>query len=863
MTKLRPFPIRPLVWLLRLVSSRAAANAAIGDVLEELAERSATGRRVRVPVLWINWQILSAIVMETAAAAPRAYRSNGLIVRDALRAIRAAPGHSLFVVLVLAAGATLGTVTFSVVDAVLLRPLPVERPEQLVFIPARDQDFKQRITPEVFWKLHDHLQSVEALATRMTMTGSAVTVDGRTDEWPITYGGTGVFRILRLSPAIGRFWTTEEEARGETAVAVLGYRFWREQLGGDPSILGKTVSTGKQIYTVIGVLSAASDHPAMGLASSPIWVPMVVPRMPSDSVFSVIARMRPGVTAAQVADDVKRLSGAADWQPAVVPLLHTYIAAPVRRWMQLALAAAALVVLVACANAATLMLARSAGRAQEMAVRASLGGSRRQIAMTVLAEGLILSVASTAGALLLSAAGVRVAKMVLVTMLPGMFRASTISINGRVLAAATACAVVTGVLFSLVPAWQMSRVPVSALLKDSGAPTATGRRRWRSVFLTAEIAAVVVLLVVSWLFVASLVRALGVDLGIDRSNLLAVQPRLAFQSTVDDVKRRIESVPGVSAVAVSTGASLPLVGRAFGGAWITRTLQRADGPASGDTALSIDVLQYRVTPNYFEVSGLRFLRGGTWGADTAGGSPVVVLDVLAARRLFGDEDPLGGQVRIAKPPAVFTVIGTVPHVYALGPEEAHRPSAYFALPDSPARSFAGLFIKTSRAPEQMLHAVTDALKPVAPAQKDPFVFVADDAVRRITAPRRFNAGLMSVFGLVGTLIGAAGVFAVMMSFVAQQTREIGVRVALGATPTQIQRGVLALAWRHLLAGLALGVPCAWWLSRGFSTLLFQVTPADTSVYVGVAGLLIAVGFLAAWIPARRAARIDPIISLRR
>jgi putative ABC transport system permease protein len=230
---------------------------------------------------------------------------------------------------------------------------------------------------------------------------------------------------------------------------------------------------------------------------------------------------------------------------------------------------------------------------------------------------------------------------------------------------------------------------------------------------------------------------------------------------------------------------------------------------------------------------------------------------------LGEEDPLGRHVRATKPEGVFRVIGTVPYVYARGPEEAYHPSAYFPLRPSTTRDFAGLFVKTSRSPEQMVSAINEALKPVAPLTKDPFVFVADEALGRITATRRFNAGLMSAFGLVGFLIGAAGVYAVMASFVAQQTREIGVRLALGATPSRIQRGVLALAWRHLAAGLALGLPIAWWSSQGFSALLFQVTPADASVYVGVTAMLSVVGLMAAWIPARRAAGVDPVISLRR
>ena len=856
-----PVPIRPLAWLLRMMSSRHAANAAIGDVLEDLAERRDAGRWPRHPALWANLQIIRAIRLEMLAAAPRLLRSAGLILRDARRAIRAAPAHSLFVVLILAAGIALGTVTFSVVDAVVLKPLPVEHPERLVSIPTRDQDFKQRITPEIYWRLPEHLDSVEDLAARMNMTGTMATVAGITDQVTVTRASADIFRMLRLSPAIGRFWTADDERRGNTDVAVLGYRFWRQQLGGDPSVLGKDVSIGTRTSTVIGVLSSASDHPEVAdLTNAPIWVPMVVPRTPSESVLAIVARMRPGVTTAQVAGDVQRLAEAPDWQPAVRRLLDLYVA-PVRHWMLLALGAAALVVLVACANAANLMLTRSAARTQEMAIRASLGASRRQIALAVLAEGLLLSLGATTGALLCSIAGVRLAKVAVTTALPGMFRASTISLNGRVLAAAMACAVVTGVLCSLVPAWQTSRAPVSTLLKDSEAPTATGRRRWRSTFLTAEIATVVVLLVVSWLFVVSLIRVTRIDLGIDRTNLLAVMPRLAFRAPVDEVRQRIESVPGVSGVALSRAASLPLFGRAFHGAWWTTTLERADGTSGAGS--SVKALQYRVTPNYFAVAGLRFSRGGTWQADAAGGPPAIVLDEQAARRLFGDEDPMGRQVRATEPAGIFTLVGTVPHVYARGAEEDDPPAAYFNLKPDPARIFAGLLVRASRPPEQMLPLLTEVLEPVGPDLKEPFVFAADEAVRRLTATRRFNAGLMSVFGLVGMLIGAAGVYAVMTSFVAQQTREIGVRVALGATPARIQRAMLALAWRHLLAGLALGVPVAWWLSRGLTALLFQVTAADASVYAGVAALLSGVGLMAAWIPARRAARIDPIVSLRR
>lgn len=859
---LGPRPIRPLVWLLRIVSSRDAAGAAIGDVMEELTHRVASDRGPRWPALWLNVQVARAIASAIRAGAPRVIRSVGLILRDATRAVRAAPAHASFVVLVLAVGVAAGTVTFSVVDAVLLKPLPFEQPEQLVTIPTQDQDRKRRISPEVYWRLREGLQSVELMAARTMSLGGNVTVGGVTEPLWLMRASADVFQLLRFSPAIGRFWTADDEARGDTDVAVLSYRFWREQFRGDTSVLGATITSGRSTYRVVGVLPEASDHPDLDLTSVPIWVPLVVPRAAPDTSFGIIARMRPGVSAAEVAADVQRLAGTPDWRPAVAPLLDAYVA-PVRRWMLLALGAAALVVLIACVNAANLMLTRSTARAQEMAIRASLGGSRRQLAAAVLAEGLLLSFAATACALAFAIAGVRLARVAITTMLLGVFRGAEIALNGRVLVAALGTAVLAGVLVSLVPAWQRSRAPVATLLRDADAAATTGRRRWRGVFLVAEMASVVVLLVVSWLFVVSLIRVVGIDLGIDRANLLAVKPRTDFSGTVDEVQRRLEHLPGVSGVAVSRGASLPLVGRAFGGAWATTTVRTAGATSDAAGGSPIEVLDYRVTPNYFDVAGLPFLRGGTWAAETAFTSAPVVLDARAARQLFGDEEAIGGLIRATRPEGAYRVVGTVPHVYARGPEEADPPSAYFPLRPDPTRTFAGLFVKTSRPAEEMLSVVTEALKPVAPAFNEPYVFLAENAVRRITATRRFNGMVMSGFGLVGLLIGAAGVFAVMASFVAQQTREIGVRLALGATPARIQRGVLALAWRHVLAGLALGLPLAWWLSQGFAALLFQVTPADVSVYAGVAGLLTVVALVAAWIPARRAAGIDPIKSLRR
>jgi predicted permease len=854
------------VWLLSLVSSKDAAQAVVGDVFEELDARRAEGRTPRLPRVWITVQLLRAVALETGATLPRLRRSCGLIVRDAVRALRASPAHSSLVVLVLAAGITLATVTFSVVDAVVLRPLPVDQADRLVSIQTWDPSARKgRVTPDLFWRLHDQLGSVEALAAQSRAMGVMITVADVRDEGAVARVTADMFSVLRLSPGIGRLWTAADEEHGNQNVAVLGYRFWRDRLHGDPSILGKTVSVDvlRPAYTVIGVLSPASDHPEVDITSPQLWVPLALPRSPSNTVsFGVVARMRPGVSVSEVADAVQALAGAPGWRPEVAPLLDGYVK-PVRHWMLLALGAALLVVVVACANAANLILRRSAARTQEMAIRASLGASRTLIATSVLAEGLLLTAVATGAALLLSLGGVRLARIAVTAALPGLFRSATIALDGHVLGVAIIGAALTGLVCSLVPAWQASRTSVAALLKDSDSVTATGRHRWRSVFLVAEIAAVVVLLVVSWLFVASLVRVVGVDLGIERPNLLAVNPRVEFRATVGDIERTIRALPGVSDVAVSRRAMLPLVSRAFGGAWPTTTLERADRPGGASPPATVDVLDNRVTPNYFRVVGLTFRRGAAWAADGAGAESAVVLDDRAAVRIFGDDNPLGRQVLAHQPAAVYTVVGVVSYVYTWGPEAEAPPAAYFDLRRDPGTRYAALFARTSRPASTMVPLVARALDDMRPDLKEPFVFAADEAMTRLTATRWFNAQLMSVFGLAGMLIGAAGVYAVMASFVAEQTREIGVRLALGATPARIQRSVLRLTVVHLAAGLTIGLPLAWSLSRGFAALLFQVTPADTSVYVGVSTLIGLVAVLAAWIPARRAATIDPMISLRR
>ncbi len=776
----------------------------------------------------------------------------GLVVRAAFRSVRRAPAHSAFVVSILAVAIAVGTVTFSVVDAGLLKPLPIPEGERLVLVPAFDQQARaSRVTPQVFWDLHDHTRTLESVTVVSGLSGVGITIGDLTDEFPQTFAFAEAFSMFHISAGLGRLWTTEEEARGETDVAVLSYRFWQERFGGSPNVLGMRVVTGQRTRRVIGVLSRDSEHPEIPIFKSAIWIPLYLPRNSQTSQVSPIGKMRPGVTPAQVASEVGTMIPGG-WTPPVTTYFEVF-AGRVRGWMLLALGAAGLVVLLGCVNAANLMLSRSHHRAREVALRAALGASRRRIAAEMVAEGVMLSLGATAAALVFCLWGVNAARAGIIALQLGVTRAAGIALNSRVLGAALASAVVTGILFSGVPAWQASRASIVSLMKESTPTMGGGRSRWRQVFVVGEIATVAVLLVMSWLFVASLIRVVNVDLGIDHSHLIGLTPRVPFRASVRTVSERLRAVPGVVDVAVSTGAWTPLLGTAFGGAGIMVSVEAV----AGDDARSFQATAYRVTPNFFSVAGIPFMNGSVW---SAGDVTSVVLDDEAAGRLFGGLNVIGRQIRTRDPAGIHTVVGVVSRVRGSGPELASPPGVYFA-PNG--KGFADLLVRTQGPAAPMVPALTDAMRPYAPHQKDAYMHTGDEAVRRMTLQRRFNAAMMSAFGLVGMLIGAAGIYAVTASVVAQQTAEIGVRMVLGATPGRIARDVLTGATRNVCLGLAVGLPVAWWFSRGLGALLFQITPADPSVYAGVSVLLSMVGLLAALVPARRASRVDPMFSLRR
>jgi putative ABC transport system permease protein len=840
----------------------------LGDLARAAATERFSGARTALPDRRASMRTISALAHD---------------VRYAVRSLRSTPAVTLTALLVLTLGIGAGSAIFAVVDGVVLRDLPFADPSHLVAInevdltdgdpvPAAYPNFAE-------WsRQQDVFESIAAGSY-----GSWMTTVGERPQRLRTYKITSnLLDVLRIRPALGPGIASGDE-RTDARVVVLSDALWRQRFKADPAIVGRTLTFDSGAHVVVGVMPPDFAYPFGPAIIGPVdlWTPLSPTARDLSRTggrtysLRVIGRLKAGVSLEQASARMQQIRDVlASEHPRwfedrgiiVRPMKDSIVTKSAQRWMMMLLGAVAVVFLVACANVANLLLARAAGRAREIGVRTAMGATRAQIVRGSIIESVVLALAGAAGGMLLAFWGVEVLRA---TLPANLARVSEVAVDLRVIGVAAFVAVSTGVLCGLLPALQMSGTDAAAAIRAGGrsATGGAGRARIRTIFLSAEVALAAMLLVGAGVFTSSFVRLVNRDLGFSSEGVLSVvvtpKPpsadddpagRLrAFGAAMEPILEHVRALPGVEAAALVAGGA-PLTG-----SWATQPV-RVDGRTFENDD---EAVLKQVTGDYFSTVGATLLKGRTFTpADRHGAPQVVILNDEAARRYLGDRDPLDAQVSIDTE-APRTVVGVVKGMRLLGPETEVKPEAYIPYAQSSSHSIsASMLVRTSGNPTSLIPAVKDAVWSAMPGAVVPDPRTFEQMFAAMIAQRKLNMMLLGIFAALALLIASIGIYGMLAYLVEARTKEIGVRMALGAVPAAILRMVLGRACLTITAGLAAGFLAAVWLERLVMAFVFRGIPRDPVVYGGTAALLLAVGLLAAFLPARRAARVDPLVALR-
>jgi putative ABC transport system permease protein len=871
-------------WLMRHSLTRGDRDAVLGDLHEEFTERGHAGGAAAAR-RWYRRQVARSLGYNLTQRLSW-LRTDGVMqdVRYAVRSLVGTPTFTAVALVVLTLGIGSTTAVFSVVDGVVLRGLPYRNGDRLVRLaepPTGRASGGGSVAAADFEDWRTQQRTFEDLAAIQGSPQAFTVKDGEgAHELRAMMVSASFFPLLRVQPSLGRAFTRDDEVRRER-VAILSDACWRGRFAADPGVAGRTLTVESGRWTIIGVMPPSFEYPPAVARQADVWIPYA----PIQSELSrgdgthrsshadVIGRLKDGESLATARADIERITDAIKQQTprwfrdrwvSVQPLQDALVG-PVKSWMLMLLGAVAFVLLIACVNVANLLLARAASRSRDAAVRAALGASRWRILRIRLAESLVLSIAGTLLGIALASWAVSLLRASLPASLP---RLGEIAINGRVLVVAALAAVAVAV--AVTPAWQGSLTRLDGALRSAGRTGSTAvRNRVRIGLLVAEIALAGILLIGSALFISSFVRLVSVDLGFEVSNLVSVDlsPRgrfrardgfaPAFADAVTAAFDRVRSLPGVDRVALVSG-SPPL----------DQGSDRTSVAVSGKPAFGGDdsADDKNITSDYFAVFSLPLAAGRSFSeADAAPGAPrVVIINDVAAARYFGAANPIGAELRIGRVPDPFVVVGVVRAVRLKGPEADLRPEIYrpFDWRQPPGSPLVTLVMHTAARPAPFVPEVRSAIRSAAPSLlfSDPVTY--DALFARIVAQQKFNMYLLAFFGALAVSIAAAGIYGVMAYMVEQRTPEIGVRIALGAEPAAVVRMVLAQATACLIGGLGLSLAGGWMLSRFLQGFLFRIDARDPRVYAASAAILVGTGLLAAFVPARRASRVDPLVALR-
>ena len=806
-------------------------------------------------------------------------------LRYGFRTLTRSPGFTAIAVLSLALGIGANTAIFSVVNAVLLKPLPFTDPERLVMI-WEDQSAigfpRSDVAPANFvdWKAQ---QSVFADVAALNWKSFNLTGDGE-PERILAHGVTANFLpLLGIQPEIGRTFLPEEDKPGTSNVVILSHGLWQRRYGGDRGILGRDILLNDEKYAVVGVMPAGFQYMQGDVGA---WVPAALNQYQladrDNHYLTVVARTKPGASLEQAQADIQTISQriARDYPDdakdltSVVVSMREQLAGKIRRPLIMLVVAVGFVLLIACANIASLLLSRAVARRKEIAVRTALGASGWRIVRQLLSESVLL--AATGGALGLLIAGWSFT--LLKQLIPeGMVLSTNLTLDLPVLGYAMAVSLLTGIVFGLAPAVQASKFDLNKALKQgTGRASSSGAgNKLRGAFVVAEVALALVLLIGAGLMIRTVFNLRGQYSSFQPDRLLTLRTilpdnkyrdlreyvrtehgrRITFY---DQVLERVSALPGVVATGYSTSVPLGWKGGANG-----FTIERRQP----DPAVPTNAIHRQVSAAYFQTMGIS-LRQGRYFDDSDGQQslPVVIVNETMARTYWPNEDPLGKRFKLGVPDAPWlTIVGIVADVRQMGmdvPVKAEMYLPYRQIASHPWYGPRDLVVRTVGDPMRLVSAIREAIRTVDPDQPVSSVATMEELLTRETGSRRLGMILLAGYSGLALLLASLGIYGVLSYVVAQQTPEIGVRLALGAAPGDILGLVLKKGAGLVLSGVAIGGLAAFALTRLMASLLFEVSATDPVTFAGIALLLTGVALAACFVPARRATKVDPMVALR-
>jgi putative ABC transport system permease protein len=804
-----------------------------------------------------------------------ALRTLGQDLQYSLRKMRRNPAFAFTVVFTLALGIGANTMIFSVVNAVLIEPLPYRDPERLVRLSENNlkrgvgdlavsaPNFKDWQSQQTVF---EHLAASEMATFNLTGTGEPERVASAS----IT---TNLLRVLGVEPNIGRGFLPEEETPGRNRVVLLSSGLWKRQFGGNPSVLNKTIQLNGESYEVVGIMPADFQFPG----TRELWVPLTLDPVKepwradrANRNLSVYGRLKPGVTVDQASAEMKSITQRLEqqypqsntgWGVRVRTFYDWVVPQEVRRSMIMLFIAVGLLLLIACANVANLLLARARNQQRDMAIRSALGASRARLMQHLLMDSLLLAFLGGLSGLLLTFWGT---SLIASSNMQNIARLSETRVDGRVLGFTFAISLITGLIFGLVPAWSASRLNLNEKLKEGGGGVSgRGTQRFSGTFVVAEVTLALALLVSAGLMMRSFLRLQAVPLGFAPENVLTMQISLPTSKYKEPEQRinfyhqlleRLQATPGVINAAAITQPPLS------SGNWAVEIIMAGQEAAVGETRLTADARA--ATPHYFRTMGIPLLQGREFDEQDRADKPLaLIISQSFARHYWPGENPIGKTFRPGADNELGTVVGVVGDVRNGNMREEAQPAFYFPYAYIGMQGLV-VVVRTNSAPESLVTALRAQVREIDSNQPVYNIRTMEEIMSNATAQPRFQTMLLSLFSIVALLLSAVGIYSVMAYLVRQRRHEISIRMALGASAPDILKMVIKQGMRHVLLGVALGLAASFALMRLMKSLFFDVSAVDPLTFIMATLLLTGVGLAACYLPARHVTKIDPATLLQ-